>query len=111
MHPTTFAIAAATFFAGALLWPSATQQRARLSKACLEQGEAGRCQELGERLESGKLGVRYPEEPGLYFAVACEGGAKSACARADVWAKRYDDYEMFETDVGCMLRNNAFACE
>jgi TPR repeat protein len=70
-----------------------------------------RCDKVGDLLERGDLPRRYPEEPGLYFALACEEGLARSCPRAQAWAARYPDYEALEIDVGCMIRGSGFACE
>lgn len=62
-------------------------------------------------LEHHEVAPLFPEEPGLYWALACDGGDLDACARAQPWAKRYGDYEVFELDAGCMIAANPFACE
>ncbi|HWZ93240.1 MAG TPA: hypothetical protein VNW92_30480 [Polyangiaceae bacterium] len=85
--------------------------RAELSAACLEASAREACTRFGAMLEQGKVPVLFPEEPGLYFALGCEEGSREACPRAQSWAKVYSDYEALDSDVGCMLKNNAFACE
>src|SRR5262245_45548186 len=83
-----------------------------LRAGCVEGGGASVCEALGARTESGFGTTRFAEEPGLYFALACERGGRGACERAGAWAKKsYPEYESIETDVGCMLRDNGFACE
>jgi hypothetical protein len=103
-------IASASFLF-ALLGPSVAHSREKLVDACLAKGEPASCDRLAERLERGDEALRFPEEPGLYFALACQGGVARACARAQTWAEPYADYEAFETDAGCMLEGNGFACE
>jgi TPR repeat protein len=98
-------------FAAAFLAPASGKTQDRLGDACVLRSHAESCEELGRRLERGELASHFPEEAGLYFAIGCEEGSSRSCGRAQVWAKRYSDYETFEIDVGCMLRGNAFACE
>jgi TPR repeat protein len=104
------AVAFAGFVLG-LLAPVAANERSGLDDACVRSGSPESCETLGALIERGELRRAYPEEAGLYFGLACEGGRSSACSRAQPWAKRYSDYEAFEVDVGCMLKHNAFACE
>jgi len=104
------ALGAAGFTAG-LLWPTARDSRTRLTDACLARQKAESCDKLGTLLVRGDLDPTYREEPGLYFGLACEDGLLPSCDKAQPWAKAYFDYEVFETDIGCMLRNNPFACE
>ncbi len=111
MRATTLVGIAFGAFLLALLVPAAANQHTSLSDACLRASDRGSCDELGDLLERGEVRGRYPEEAGLYFAMACEGGLARSCRRAQPWAKRYPDYEVFEIDVGCMLKHNAFACE
>jgi TPR repeat protein len=85
--------------------------RARLSTACLDAADGAACTRFGAMLEKGELQPLFPEEPGVYFALGCQEGAADACARAQAWAKGYSDYEALDSDVGCMLKNNPFACE
>jgi hypothetical protein len=82
-----------------------------LESNCLTEGDAGACERIAESLENRERPLRFAEEPGLWFALACEGGLDRACTRAEPWSKRYPDYEVLEIDAGCMLRDNAFACE
>jgi hypothetical protein len=102
-------IAAAAFLL-ALVGPSVAHSREKMEGACLE-GAPASCDRLAERLERGDEARAFPEEPGLYFALACQGGVARACVRAQAWAAPYADYEAFETDAGCMLQGNGFACE
>ncbi len=85
--------------------------RAALSRACIGASSGQACARFGAKLEQGSLPTLSPEEPGLYFALGCEEGSAEACARAQSWAQHYSDYEALDSDVGCMLKNNAFACE
>ncbi len=89
----------------------ATAESMASRDACIQTSNAESCDQVGERLERGVLARRYPEEPGLYFALACEEGLSRSCGRAQAWAARYPGYEALEVDVGCMLRSSAFACE
>lgn len=82
-----------------------------LREACLERSHAEACERLGDELERGEVAARFPEEPGLFLALACEKGRADACDRAQPWARRYADYELLDLDVGCSLRANGFACE
>jgi TPR repeat protein len=93
------------------LWGCKAETRAALSAACLEASDRAACARFGAVLERGTLPTLFAEEPGVYFALGCEEGSLDSCARAQEWAKRYSDYEALESDVGCMLKNNAFACE
>ena len=102
---------ALTALAAGLSGPVAAWRRATLSDDCIRTSDSRSCDTLGDRLERETMPRRYPEEPGLYFALACELGLARSCVRAQPWARRYSDYEALETDVGCMLRGNAFACE
>jgi TPR repeat protein len=104
------AVGAASFLL-ALLGPSLAHSREKLADACLAKGDSASCEWLANRLARGDEPRRFPEEAGLYFALACQGGVAGACSRAQAWAEPYADYEAFETDAGCMLRGNAFACE
>ncbi len=107
-HLAGIAVAA---FLLALLVPSAAEERSALREACVSASNAQSCDEAGDLIERGELRAGYPEEAGLYFALACERGLARSCRRAQPWARRYSDYESFEIDVGCMLRRNGFACE
>jgi TPR repeat protein len=98
-------------FAGALGGSPIRLPAESLRAACLERSQAQACERLGEELERGDVAATLPEEPGLYLALACAGGRTGACERVQPWAQRYTDYELLELDVGCVLRNNAFACE
>ncbi len=98
-------------FALAQLRPTGAARVATLRDACVTNGDRASCEELGDALERGIAAPRFPEEAGLAFSEACEAGLATACARAQPWAKSYGDYELFELDVGCMLHDNAFACE
>jgi hypothetical protein len=95
----------------ALFIPAASRERTALTRACLGGSRADRCEQLGDRIARGGVRALYPEEAGLYFALACEEGVARACRRAGAWASLYPDYEALETDVGCMLRDSGFACE
>jgi TPR repeat protein len=96
---------------GIALWGCKGDPRAALSAACVDASDRDACVRFGAMLEQGAAPTLFAEEPGVYFALGCEAGSLEACARAQVWAKRYSDYEALESDVGCMLKNNAFACE
>lgn len=48
---------------------------------------------------------------GLRMELACERGIAPACTAAQRWARDYPDYEVFELDAACMLRDDPFACE
>jgi TPR repeat protein len=96
-------------FAAALRWPSLDARFAEAEAACVAGASAARCEQVARWLEDGDVATRYPEEPGLYFAMACEAGR--ACASAASWARIYGDYEVFELDVGCMVKHSGFACE
>lgn len=111
MRPTHLVAVALAAFVLALLAPAAAEPRAALEDECMRASKGESCDRLGNLLERQKVPRRYPEEPGLYFALACEEGVARSCGRAQPWAKRYSDYEALETDVGCMLKDNAFACE
>ncbi len=111
MRASRLVIVALAGFALGFMAPAAPGEHATLDDACVRASNPGSCERLGDLLERGELRSRYPEEAGLYFALACEGGLRSACSRAQPWAKRYSDYEAFEIDVGCMLKHDAFACE
>jgi TPR repeat protein len=111
VHPTQLVSIAVAAFVLELLVPSAAEERSVLRDACVRTSNAETCDKAGDLIERGDLRSRYPEEAGLYFALACERGVARSCRRAQPWAKRYSDYESFETDVGCMLRRNGFACE
>jgi TPR repeat protein len=91
--------------------PAAAEPRVALTEACVRSLNSESCDRLGDMVERGHLAARYPEEAGLYFALACEGGLARSCRRAQAWATHYSDYETLEIDVGCMLRRNGFACE
>jgi len=93
------------------LWGCNANTRATLSVACVDASDRDACTRFGAVLEQGTLPTLFAEEPGVYFALGCEEGSLEACTRAATWAKRYSDYEALESDVGCMLKNNAFACE
>jgi TPR repeat protein len=95
----------------ALAIPAVERERGALTDACVGRSNGESCERLGDKIERGALPALYPEEAGLYFALACEQGVARACLRASPWARRYPDYEALETDVGCMVRGNAFACE
>jgi TPR repeat protein len=105
------AIAFSGAFAFAISRPSAAVRRAGLVQACLGESDPESCERLGDLLERGDLSARYAEEPGHFLALACQGGIARACTRAESWAKKYADYEVFELDVGCMVKGSAFACE
>jgi TPR repeat protein len=96
---------------GFALWGCKGDTRAELSAACVDASDGAACAHFGVVLERGALPTLFAEEPGVYFALGCEEGSPEACARAQAWAKRYSDYEALESDVGCMLKSNAFACE
>jgi TPR repeat protein len=96
---------------GFALWSCKAETRATLSAECVYASDGKACARFGAVLEQGTLPTRFAEEPGVYFAIGCEEGSPEACARAQAWAKHYSDYEALESDVGCMLKNNAFACE
>ncbi|MEO6776127.1 MAG: hypothetical protein ABI467_24420 [Kofleriaceae bacterium] len=100
-------LAALGFAIGVVVASRGSFERARA--ACVATGK--RCAEVATRLEHHDARVLFPEEPGLYLALACEGGDREACARAQPWAQRYGDYEVFELDAGCMIAGNPFACE
>jgi TPR repeat protein len=85
--------------------------RAGLSTACVNVYDGEACARFAALLERGKVRTLFPEEPGVYFALACQEGSLESCARAEPWVKVYSDYETLERDVGCMLKNDAFACE
>jgi TPR repeat protein len=82
-----------------------------LESACLKANDAEACESIAEAFEQGARAPRFAEEAGLWFALGCEAGLPTACTRAAPWSKRYPDYEVLEIDAGCMLRDNAFACE
>jgi TPR repeat protein len=103
-------IAAASFGLGLVL-PGPGRSREALASACVRDKNAASCEELASALERGALPSRFPEEPGLYWSLACEAARTHACARAADWAKRYSDYETMEVDAGCMLQSSGFACE
>jgi hypothetical protein len=84
---------------------------AELKDACVARDNARSCELLGSLLEIGTIAPLSPEEPGLYFALACDGGRKGSCMRAQSWAKTYGDYDMLEIDVNCMVHRSASACE
>jgi TPR repeat protein len=92
----------------AVVWPSPGARFAEAQAACVA-GASERCEQVARWLDDGEVARQFPEEPGLYFAMACEAGR--ACARAASWAKIYGDYEVFELDVGCMIKHSGFACE
>jgi TPR repeat protein len=98
-------------FVFGLLVPGGAETRGMLTDACVRSSNSESCDRLGEMVERGRVVARYPEEAGLYFALACEGGLVRSCRRAQAWATHYSDYETLEIDVGCMLRRNGFACE
>jgi TPR repeat protein len=104
-------LASAAALALAVLVPAVARDRDALGRACVEGSDGPSCARLGDLVERGRLRARYPEEAGIYLALACEQGAAGACPRAERWAGLYSDYEALETDVGCMLRGSAFACE
>jgi len=95
-------------FAAAIAWPSPGARFAAAQAACVA-GAGARCEQVAHWLEDGDIARQFPEEPGLYFALACEAGR--ACDHAASWAKIYGDYEIFELDVGCMIKHSGFACE
>jgi TPR repeat protein len=87
------------------------EPRAALSTACVDASDRDACTRFGGLLERGQVPALFPEEPGVYYALGCEEGSLESCLRAQPWAMRYSDYEALDSDVGCMLRKNAFACE
>ena len=95
----------------ASLVAAGTSGREPLKEACVHGRDSQACAQLAALLEKDPTARRFDEEPGLYEQLACERGKSSECQHAAVWARRYDDYEDFESDVGCMLLDNAFACE
>ncbi len=113
MKPRHLVAVALAAFLLALFGPVAAEPRTALADDCLRASnpDPEKCDRLGDLLERDKVPRHYPEEPGLYFALACEEGVARSCRRAEPWARRYSDYEALETDVGCMLKDNAFACE
>jgi hypothetical protein len=111
LRPTHLVAVALAAFVLALLAPAAAEPRVALTDACVRSLNSESCDRLGDMVERGHLAARYPEEAGLYFALACEGGLARSCRRAQAWATHYSDYETLEIDVGCMLRRNGFACE
>jgi hypothetical protein len=108
VHKAAIAVAA---LAATLLGRPTPDGRDSLGPACLGGARPASCVALADGIERGAVAARFDEEAGLYLALACEQGAVDACRRAEPWAKRYPDYEALETDVGCMLEGNAFACE
>jgi TPR repeat protein len=107
-HLVAVALAA---FVLALLVPARAEPRKRLSDECTQASNPESCRAVGDLLERDAAARRYPEEPGLYYALGCEEGDVRSCRSAQPWARRYSDYEALETDVGCMLKDNGFACE
>ncbi|HEX4423118.1 MAG TPA: hypothetical protein VH165_34610 [Kofleriaceae bacterium] len=95
----------------AAAWLRPTRGLAELRDACVRATDAAACEAAADRLERDAGDRAYREEPGLYLAIACEAGRATACDRAQAWARRYADYEVFELDVGCMVRHRGFACE
>lgn len=89
----------------------ATSRRDRfgeLKAACASGDNARACEQLGALVEKAPL---YPEEPGLYLALACDGGDRDACPRAQAIGKTYGGYEMLGLDVDCMVHGSPSACE
>jgi hypothetical protein len=110
MRPRYFiGLALFGFFLG-VLRPSAEERAAKLRAACA-RSDGSSCERLGDEIERGKFAPRFAEEAGLAFAAACQAGRGGACERAQRWSKRYGDSELMEVDVGCMLEENAFACQ
>jgi TPR repeat protein len=98
-------------FAAAVLRPTPADRFAEMQAACAADPTGEACEQVARWLADGDVARLDPEEPGLYFAMACEAGRAGACARAAPWAQPYGDYEVFELDVGCMIKRSAFACE
>jgi TPR repeat protein len=90
---------------------TAPDRFAGLKDGCIARDNARDCEQLGALLETRKIVPLYPEEPGLYLALACDGGRKDACTRAEVWSKTYGSYDGLELDVNCMVHRTASACE
>jgi TPR repeat protein len=91
--------------------PAAADTAPASARAACQASNPDGCDEVGDLLERGGIPRRFQEEPGLYFALACEEGLARSCRRAQAWAARYPGYEALEIDVGCMIRGSGFACE
>ncbi|HEV7558970.1 MAG TPA: hypothetical protein VGO00_26035 [Kofleriaceae bacterium] len=90
---------------------TAPDRFAELKASCVAGDTPSDCERLANLLDDRTIAPLYPEEPGLYFELACEGGRDGACTRATAAAKTYGDYQVFQLDVGCMVHANASACE
>jgi len=106
-----FGVLGAAGLAVGFVVTTATDRFAELKAACVAGDNANDCERLATLLEDGTIAPLYPEEPGLYFELACEGGRAGSCTRAQSWAKTYGDYQVLELDVGCMVHANPSACE
>ena len=95
-----------------LLPPGAQQgiDRAALRSACVDHALPDACLQLTDALEKGALRELFPSERALYVEVACELGSSLGCARAQKFSELYPDYEEYEGDVQCMLRDDSSSC-
>lgn len=80
-------------------------------RAACAKGDGHACNRLAAALHDGHVRALVREEEGLARAASCTSGDERACEETQALARTYGDYEVLELDVGCILGENAFACE